>query len=137
MIQVLGNGTLMGKLDLRLKSAYHLVPVHPDDRTLLGTRWADTVYVDTTLPFGLSSTPKIFLAVVDALLWIMLLQYLDDFILFSHPLLQEYSALNSTPQTCSELGYEAHKIDGPATRLVFLSIEIVLSSASRQTSCDL
>ena len=35
-IHRLGNGTLMAKLDL--KAAYRSVPVHPDDRPLLGTR---------------------------------------------------------------------------------------------------
>ena len=48
--------------------------------------WRDKLYVDTALPFGLRSAPKIFNAVADALQWIMerngvpeLLHYLDDF----------------------------------------------------------
>ena len=87
-ILALGTGTLMAKLDL--KAAYRSVPVHPEDRVLLGTRWENSVYVDTALPFGLSSAPKIFSAVADALLWIMLSKgiswawhYLDDFILLA------------------------------------------------------
>ena len=43
IIQHLGPGTLMAKLDL--KSAYRLVPVHPDDRILLGTSWKDSIYL--------------------------------------------------------------------------------------------
>ena len=45
-------------------------------------------YVDTSLPFGLRSAPKIFNAVADALHWILTqqgwtsLHYLDDFLLF-------------------------------------------------------
>ena len=39
IIQSLGNGTLMAKLDL--KAAYRSVPVHPEDRLLLGTWWEE------------------------------------------------------------------------------------------------
>lgn len=35
--QHLGKGALLAKLDI--KSAYHLVPVHPQDRPLLGIEW--------------------------------------------------------------------------------------------------
>ena len=122
-ILALGTGTLMAKLDL--KAAYRSVPVH---RVLLGTRWENSVYVDTALPFGLSSAPKIFSAVADALLWIMLSKgiswawhYLDDFILFGKPHTTECSSSLATAlQTCSELGWVAHKIEGPVSCLVFL-----------------
>jgi len=53
--------TQMAKFDI--ESAYRLVPVHPDDRLLLGMKWREFLYVDTTLPFGLRSAPKIFNAV--------------------------------------------------------------------------
>ena len=58
----------MAKLDI--ESAYRIVPVHPDDRHLLGMRWRGETYVDTVLPFGLRSAPKIFNALADALQWI-------------------------------------------------------------------
>ena len=129
-IHRLGNGTLMAKLDL--KAAHRSVPVHPDDRPLLGTRWEEAIYMDTALPFGLSSAPKIFSAVADALLWVMLLKgvkwalhYLDDFLLFGSSHLQEcQSALDIGLQTCSELGWEAHKVGGPSSCILFLGIEI-------------
>ena len=64
-----------------------MVPVHPDDRRLLGMRWHGDILVDTALPFGLRSAPKVFSAVADALLWAMHqngvingLHYLDDFL---------------------------------------------------------
>ena len=60
-----GRGARLAKIDV--KHAYRNVPVHPDDRLLLGMKFKDTVYVDTTLPFGLRSAPKIFTAVADAL----------------------------------------------------------------------
>ena len=52
-----GRGALLAKVDV--KSAYRLVPVHPEDRLLLGMSWDDEVYVDSVLPFGLRSAPKI------------------------------------------------------------------------------
>ena len=65
----LGPGTLLAKLDLQ--SAYRIVPVHADDRPLLGVRWGNDVFLDAALPFGLRSAPKIFSAIADALLWSM------------------------------------------------------------------
>ena len=74
----------MAKVDIR--NAYRIVPVHPDDRSLLSMMWEGVLYVDTALPFGLQSAPKIFTAVVDAMEWVAkskglsnLLHYLDDF----------------------------------------------------------
>ena len=81
----LGKNTLLAKMDI--KEAYRMVPVHPQDRRLLGTRWEGSVYVDKVLPFGLRSVPLIFSAVTDALQWMLrqkgvsfVEHYLDDFI---------------------------------------------------------
>ena len=41
----MGRGSLMAKFDL--KAAYRNVPVHPDDRWLLGMMWDDGLYVDS------------------------------------------------------------------------------------------
>ena len=53
-----GTGTLWAKLDLQ--RAYRVIPVHGNDRHLLGMRWNGRVCLDTALPFGLRSAPKIF-----------------------------------------------------------------------------
>ena len=63
----LGQGALMAKVDI--EAAYRLVPVHPDDRPLLGMEWKGQVFADPMLPFGLRSAPKIFNAVADAVEW--------------------------------------------------------------------
>ena len=60
----LGRGTELAKMDI--KQAYRLVPVHPDDRRLLGIEWQEEVYIDKCLPFGLCSAPILFSAVADA-----------------------------------------------------------------------
>ena len=86
-ITILGRGTCLIKVDL--KSAYRLVPVHPEDHQLLGVRWEGWTYVDLSLPFGLRSAPKLFTAVADALGWALLqagapvhIHYLDDYLFF-------------------------------------------------------
>ena len=65
-ILALGQGALLAKFDIA--SAYRMVPVHPEDRPLLGMRWRGELLVDGALPFGLRSAPKLFTAVADALL---------------------------------------------------------------------
>ena len=52
----MGKGCLLAKIDV--ESAFRNVPVHPNDRHLLGMKWNDQLYIDTVLPFGLRSAPK-------------------------------------------------------------------------------
>ena len=52
----LGKGALMVKTDV--KSAFHIIPVRPTDRWLLGMEWKGNLYIDKVLPFGLRSIPK-------------------------------------------------------------------------------
>ena len=126
-----GYGAQLAKLDM--ESAYRQVPVHPDDRFLLGMKWKGNVYVDAALPFGLRSAPKIFNAVADALHWILQqegvdsLHYLDDYLLVGAPNSQECDfALHKTIQLCSRFGVPiaTHKTEGPSTVLTFLGIEL-------------
>ena len=85
LVKSLGRGCLLAKLDLQ--SAYRVIPAHPADRRLLAVAWRGDVFLDTALPFGLRSAPKIFSAVADALLFVMIrngvgeaIHYLDDFL---------------------------------------------------------
>ena len=64
-----GQGALLAKVDIA--SAYRNIPIHPDDRWLLGMKWENSIFLDTALPFGLRSAPKIFTAVADAAQWIL------------------------------------------------------------------
>ncbi len=78
-----GRGSLLAKIDI--SNAYRMLPIHPEDRWLLGMRWESSLYVDTVLPFGLCSAPKLFTAVADALEWIVRKEgvepILDDFLI--------------------------------------------------------
>ena len=115
----LGRNALLAKLDI--KQAYRMIPVHPQDRLLLGMEWEEYVYVDKTLPFGLRSAPIIFTAVADALQWIMqkngasyVDHYIDDFI----------TAGKGGSDKCSRNFTIMHKSIGPTTVIVFLGIEL-------------
>ena len=132
IIKRLGRGCLLAKLDLQ--SAYRIIPVHPDDRELLAVNWKNNVFLDAALPFGLRSAPKIFSAVADAMLFIMFkngvgeaIHYLDDFLFAGAPESSECAcALSAALSTCDELGFPVarEKIEGPATVLSFLGIEV-------------
>ena len=61
----LGKGAQLTKMDV--ESAFRIIPVHPEDRPLLGMKWKGLLYIDQTLSFGLRSAPKIFNSVADAL----------------------------------------------------------------------
>ena len=92
------------------------------------------IYVDCQLPFGLTTAPAIFNAIAEALEWILrsggvchVIHYLDDFLLLGHPNSDECAtALRTTLATCRELGVllAADKVEGPATLLTFLGIEL-------------
>ena len=130
LIMTQGRGALMSKLDI--KEAYRMVPVHPDDWFLLGMRWRGAYYIDTRLPFGLRSAPKIFTALADALQWILLqrglpnlLHYLDDFLFVESPGAPGV-ALEVACSTCAALGVPIapEKLEGPTTCVTFLGIEL-------------
>ena len=117
----LGRSSLLVKIDI--EHAYRNVPVHIDDRPLLGMEWNSTVFVDTVLPFGLRSAPKIFCSIADALEWILLkhgisfsLHYLDDFLTAGEAnSAQCKRKLDLIVSTCNFLGIplKVQKIEGP------------------------
>ena len=84
-VLTLGQGSLLAKFDV--EGAYKTVPIHLEDRWLLGMKWRDGLYVDKVLQFVLRLAPKIYSAIADGLQWIMreagveAIHYLDDFLL--------------------------------------------------------
>ena len=127
-----GRDTLLAKIDI--ENAFRNVPIHPDDRHLLGMMWDNQLYIDTTLPFGLRSAPKIFNAVADGLQWIALERgvtnldhFLDDFITTGKPHSHECQTnLQLLVDTCKilKLPLALQKLEGPTTCLTFLGIEL-------------
>ena len=128
----LGRDCLLAKIDV--KQAYRNVPVHPQDRPLLGMRWRGQLLVDTVLPFGLRSAPKIFSALADALEWVCLergvswsIHYIDDFLTAGAPMTNECASnLSIFMATCQELGVplKADKVEGPTSTITFLGLTL-------------
>ena len=138
-----GRGALLVKADI--KEAYRMVPIHPDDRHLLGVWWNGCVYIDRMLLFGLRSAPKIFTAVADALQWILnsrgiypLLHYLDDYILVANSVDKTTSYRHILIRTFDQLGVpiEPSKLEGPSTCLSFLGIEVDTDSITFRLPSD-
>ena len=129
-ILVLGEGTLLAKIDI--KSAFRLIPVHPSDSHLLAMEWKGGTYIDTHLPFGLRSAPKLFNIMADLLAWILeqqgvsiLMHYLNDFLTMGQPLTPECQRnLDILIQVCYLLNIPLaiQKVEGPTTCLDFLGI---------------
>ena len=130
-----GQGALLAKLDI--KSAYGNIPMHPDDRHLLGIQWRDRLFIDTCLPFGLCSAPKISNATADALEWIIanedeslvefVIHYLDDFLFGGIPNSDTYKrSLDLALHLCDRLGFlvMTENVFGPSTLLEFLGFVI-------------
>ena len=103
--------------------------------------WGGQCYVDRTLPFGLRSAPKLFNAVVDALLWIKrehgikeAMHYLDDCLVFGSPGSQECEkAMGISLQLCKQLGVlvAPWKLEGPGMAISFLGILIDIKKELR------
>ena len=109
----LGRGSLLIKVDL--KNAYRMVPVHSQNRHLLGICWEGNCYADMALPFGLRSAPMIFTAVADATGWALsqagvelFIHYLDDFLFFSPLAPRPANTLQTALNTLRHLGVPVH-----------------------------
>ena len=135
-----GKGALLSKFDI--ERAYRNVPIHPEDRFLLGMKWDGQYYVDLTLPFGGRPSATIFSSVADVLQFILssvalrsvLLHYLDDFLNVFDPRSRSTASaaraanvdLDAELSTCETLGVPIKwsKLVRPTTCLVFLGIEL-------------
>ena len=132
IMHTMGRNTELAKIEIR--DAYRIIPIHPEDRSFMGIKWREQIYVDCQLPFGLASAPAIFCAVAATLEWILRqrgirasIHYMDDFLLFGAPKSHECKeALATTLATCQELGVPLaeDKIEGPVTTLSFLGIQL-------------
>ena len=75
---------------INIKNPFRLIPLHSTDRHLLGMQWKDGIYIDTCLPFGLRSAPKLFNILAEFMAGIMkqqgispLLHYFNDFLILT------------------------------------------------------
>jgi len=131
-IKSIGRGALLAKIDI--KTAFRLLPVHPTDRHLLSMKWKKQVFIDTCLPFGIRSAPKLFNVLADLLSWILeqqkvvpVLHYLDDFLTIGpQESLSCANNLQKFKDTCFMLGIPLalEKVEGPSQCLTFLGITL-------------
>ena len=127
-----GRGAMLAKMDI--KQAYRNIPVHPEDRALLGMKWQGRAFADKVLPFGLQSAPIIFTAFADDLQWLIqkqgvesIFHYLDNFITVGKPGSPECEInMKIMEQMCKDTGtpVEEDKCEGQATTIRFLGIEL-------------
>ena len=95
--------------------------------------WQGGVFIDTVLPFGLISAPKICNTLADGLEWVArekgvkeFYHYLDDFLVLGAPKSTECMVgLQTLIHWTTWLGLPIaeEKVEGPSTRLTFLGIE--------------
>ena len=96
------TGDYMIKLDL--KDAYLQIPIHQDHQHFLQFQWMEKTYQFLCLPFGLTSSPRVFTKVLKPLVGILrqmgirLVIYLDN-ILILHQSREELECL--TPLICN------------------------------------
>ena len=126
-------GSFLTKVDVR--SAFRLCPVRPADWHLLGIYWDSQYYYDRVLPFGLHSAPVIFNKFADSLQWILqhtchlphVLHYLGDFLDIAGPnqeLAETHHDFILDMLKYLHVPVAPEKIEGPATCLTFLGIEL-------------
>ena len=102
--KMIKHGSFVAKIDLR--SAYRVVPIHPDCYALTGLSWKfsedseDTYLYDCRLPFGGSRSCRIFQALSSAVVHIMTkagyscIAYIDDYMVIGSCALECKKALD-------------------------------------------
>ena len=130
--QRLGVGWFLAKTDI--KSAFRIIPVHPQDYPLLGIKWADNYYFDRCLPMGCSSSCAIFEAFRTSLECLSLhkfkasavLHILDNLLFVASSLEKCHTDLANFLHLCDYLGVPiAHeKTVEPKTTIEFAGITI-------------
>ena len=129
------------KLDVQ--SAFRIIPVWSEDWPLLGISWQGQYHFDTVLPFGLRSSPAIFISVTECIEWIIfnefsipdLLHYLDDFLCISATALMANQHAVILLRAFNYLGIPlaAEKVEGPLPVLCFLGIELDCQQLEAET----
>ena len=132
LVQHIGKGAHMAKTDI--KSAFRIIPIHPEDRELLGFAWEGQFYFDKCLPMGASSSCKIFETFSSALKWIAttkfkcgdIVKILDDFLFVATSYAAAHNSLQAFQHMSSVLGVplSVEKTFLPATTMIFLGITL-------------
>ncbi|XP_072171827.1 uncharacterized protein [Diadema setosum] len=132
LVQGAGRGSCMGKADV--KSAFRLLPVHPDDFDLLGMCVDGKFYYDRCMPMGCSVSCAVFERFSSFLEYCCrrvavssdTLHHLDDFFFVGKAEAECMHLLCSFKGVCERFGVPiaAEKTEGPDTKITFLGLEI-------------
>jgi len=99
VLKRMGRVCFMAKTDI--KSAFRIIPVHPDDHPLLGMTCENLYYYDRCLPMGCSSSCAIFEAFSTALEWIATHRLGASSVL---PILDDFLFIADTKEKCQAIG---------------------------------
>ena len=131
-IKEVGANAYLAKTDI--KSAFRIVPIHPDDRHLLGMRWDGRFYYDTTLPMGCSMSCAIFESFSTTIKWIAnnkldiprMVHVLDDFFIIAPSVDEASEQLGRFLKFCGECGIPIapEKTEGLDQKLAFWGITL-------------
>ena len=131
-IKEVGTEAHLAKTDI--KSAFRIVPIHPDDHHLLGMSLNNKFYYDTTLPMGCSMSCSIFESFSTAIQWIAnnklgiprMVHVLDDFLIIGSSPDEVSAQLRRFLDFCEECGIPIapEKTEGPDQKLSFLGITL-------------
>ena len=127
-IKEVGSGAHMAKTDI--KSAFRIVPIHPEDFHLLGMKLDGLYFYDTTLPMSCA----IFEAFSSVVQWIAtnklgiprMVHVLDDFLIIGPSSHEASIRLERFLAFCEECGIpmSPEKTEGPSQVMIFLGITL-------------
>ena len=129
-MQYAGPSCFLAKTNI--KSAFRIIPIHPNDYPLLGMKWRGRFYYDRCMPMGCSSSCKTFETFSTAVEWIArhkqkidkILHLLDDFLFVSSSHTQWQTYLYLFLALCNHIGIPLapENTCGPATTLSFAAV---------------
>ena len=131
-IKQCGQGSFCCKTDI--KSAFRIINLSRSQFKFLGFKWNSNYYIDSCLPFGLSSSCKIFERFSSALHWIAqnklgiscMVHVLDDFIIVHKSPAKCLQQLKQFLFMCADIGIPMamEKTLGPYQLITFLGYEL-------------
>ena len=144
LIKRCGYGCLLAKTDI--KSAFRIIPIHPEDYHLLGMQWKGMYYYDRCMPMGCRSSCKTFEMLSTAVEWIArnklgiasMIHLLDDFLIVNRSRDLCSQQLELFTRTCAYLGIPIapEKTVGPSTVLSFAGIELDTNTMEARLPLD-
>ena len=130
IIKQLGKYTWLSKFDIQ--SAFKLLPIRPDLFRFYCVKWDSLYYVFIRLPFGSTSSPKIFTTLSEAVHFIAttrlgvkyFLYLLDDFLCLTPPGEDAKKEMDLIMGLFNDLGIPLNtgKTEGPVYGLIYLGV---------------